>query len=50
MVSRFLGFFFSDMLPVFFFFFKLLARQGREMWGGTAVRNLQRQSQSGSCS
>lgn len=48
-VSPFSFFFFSvkaDMLPVFFYIF---ARQGREMLGGTAVRNLQRQSESGSC-
>lgn len=32
-----------------FFFFSIFARQGREMLGGTAVRNLQRQSTSGSC-
>lgn len=35
---------------VFFFFFSpIFARQGREMLGGTAVRNLQQQSESGSC-
>lgn len=34
---------------LFFFFFSIFARQGREMLGGTAVRNLQRQSTSGSC-
>lgn len=32
-----------------FFFFPIFARQGREMLGETAVRNLQRQSTSGSC-
>ena len=36
----------ADMLPAFF---QLFARQGREMLGGTAVRNLQQHSESGSC-
>lgn len=35
----------ADVLPLF----SVFARQGREMLGGTAVRNLQRRSTSGSC-
>lgn len=34
---------------IFFLSLSIFARQGREMLGGTAVRNLQQQSESGSC-